>query len=1320
MKPNIKLLALNTVFTVSSVVNKLKAFAASALLTGGICIATAPTFASDIEMYKVPEVSIGETTLLFMLDTSGSMGSRDDGVHTRLEYLKQGMKDVLYGSVNNEPLDGTIRIGLATFTNNKGVIKKAANALGTTGNLDVTNEKEMLFTIGNAGYECTKWHPIYETCSAWKSVSSIATGGYRAKWCYMPGGTCIIYYTTGNTRKREYRDDIYDDIKGLTASGTTPTPYAYAEAAAYLLGTTTSPRVKLKNAPMYVVDKERNRSNYYWASCQGFDSSGSKCTNWSSWTSSQNGIPASYLTGLNSGTCQTSGMPTSNYYSYDRTCYLSNDFWNRNNSYTYSGVGGNPKSDLSVLSGTNYIQPSSISEQANNPEKKECSGQGIYFLTDGQPEPGGNAPSDNGYSGTAYEAMNAALGSKGGTFRCGTSTLGKLSSYLDPQNGWSCIGSLTEALLYEDQNPANVQIKTAVVGFGKAFNGGIASNDVKDAMDWGVLGGGGWTSGSNSQDIVKSVSLFVTNLIKDIPSLSTGSSVIPEDALNPSVIQNFAYFPQFEPKVNPADKNQVWFGNMKKYYVANNGIYSSNTSIIDENLVVKNGTLQDVADIWAKPRTYDDTYPLFKKYGFISQLEDLLGANASGAKRKLLTDYKYVNGSVTKEHELVQIKHTYMTDNETKNNTAYSRQLMRLLGYTVPDSKNSLTQSELADLTLDVPPVGAPLHSDPVLLTQSGELDVQGKIVETKSRQDYVLFGTTQGLVHIADAATGKEVFAFVPKEIIETQAETFKDGGGSLTGGKNALYYGVDGEWTAHSSYVADENGKLTVGTVERSNKDVISGHQWAYGGMRMGGRSYYALDLSEISSPHLKFHINPASSQVYYYDATAKTTTSKTFNDLAKMGQSWSKPTLGYVNWKGSRKLVMFVGGGYDAGGDDGNGIFDDNKIRTGYAGYEDYDYNQSNEIGSGVYMFDAENGDLLWKASANNSADTNVKYATDSNLKYSVVSPIHTVDRNNDGLIDHLYFGDLAGQAFRVDFANDAAPLSTNFKSQVNRILNVQKITNGKGYSPRFYMPPTFTAHSSAGKPNGANIVLATFVSGDKSSPLLGAADSPSKKDTSNLEYNGVFAVYDFDAYNNNNGKYPFYSEQSPLKASRTAAALNATANLTSLKYMNDATTGASLNEWGGWYYLFKQKMDGSAVGVNGAGAGLIKGLMPLIAMENNLYVSQFDPTNNGTTTSCGAGVKGHTFATRICLPQGICTDNAKYVYNLGPGNVKLNVGQGKSSGTRELIVPDPTNAGGVNGKICEGSGCQGGGFIPAGGPIKFIPNKWYEKYSRVGNG
>ena len=66
-------------FPDESTVKKVNITALSAMITTGICLASYPTYASDIEIYKVPEESIGSTTLMFMLDVSGSMNTRDSG-----------------------------------------------------------------------------------------------------------------------------------------------------------------------------------------------------------------------------------------------------------------------------------------------------------------------------------------------------------------------------------------------------------------------------------------------------------------------------------------------------------------------------------------------------------------------------------------------------------------------------------------------------------------------------------------------------------------------------------------------------------------------------------------------------------------------------------------------------------------------------------------------------------------------------------------------------------------------------------------------------------------------------------------------------------------------------------------------------------------------------------------------------------------------------------------------------------------------------------------------------------------------------------------
>src|SRR5690606_6067100 len=52
--------------------NQFKVGTIAAAITSLIC-ASAPSFAADLEIYKIPEDSTGTATLLLMLDTSGSM-----------------------------------------------------------------------------------------------------------------------------------------------------------------------------------------------------------------------------------------------------------------------------------------------------------------------------------------------------------------------------------------------------------------------------------------------------------------------------------------------------------------------------------------------------------------------------------------------------------------------------------------------------------------------------------------------------------------------------------------------------------------------------------------------------------------------------------------------------------------------------------------------------------------------------------------------------------------------------------------------------------------------------------------------------------------------------------------------------------------------------------------------------------------------------------------------------------------------------------------------------------------------------------------------
>src|SRR5690606_34568132 len=130
----------------------------------------------------------------------------------------------------------------------------------------------------------------------------------------------------------------------------------------------------------------------------------------------------------------------------------------------------------------------------------------------------------------------------------------------------------------------------------------------KRAALWGILGEGGWYSGNSSEDVVDSVNEFISNLSKEIPSVTTGSPTIPRDALNPAELQDEAYYQTFQP--TPNTNYQLWLGNLKKFEVSENGILKgkNGANVFENDGRLKEPTYDEntgniityVEDYWAK------------------------------------------------------------------------------------------------------------------------------------------------------------------------------------------------------------------------------------------------------------------------------------------------------------------------------------------------------------------------------------------------------------------------------------------------------------------------------------------------------------------------------------------------------------------------------------------------------------------------------------------------------------------------------------------------------------------------------------------------
>lgn len=1301
--------------------NNVIAMGMSAIMTTLLCSSvTSQSQASDIDIYK--EASTANITLMFMLDISGSMtldqvgesacdipstytysNTGSDASTTSRPYTRYycnavspSTKKYLYRTQVVTTGSGWWWWNPTTTTQYQVCTNQASTISGCVWSA-VTNTSPTLSlaATGSEAYQGDNQYTYYYNSGAvekfYDRITRVKDGMYdllqgsstvtRLSDDKVIGLSAFSYASNGRTgyivvpaRRLDavvgnstQRQVLLNAIANLTAGGGTPTANAYADTAAYLMGTTTSSGSDLQ---AFFVSNQSQYNGWYKA-CVAW--SGSTCTSW------QPAASNSWYSGYDYSSQYSQGSYSANAFS------LKGYYYTGPNPYS-----GFPYSSSDSKRATNYIQPTSLSAQTST--TSQCSGQGIYVLTDGEPNGSGVS--------IAQPLMQTALGSYGNVLTC-SGTLFTDSS--TSNTGWQCISDFSQLLLNRN-NPSGAAIKTAVVGFGSDFNGltsyssaltqaqnitninnSSASTNVKNAAKWGVYAGGGWYSGASSADVVASVNGFIGQLTTNIPPVTTGAATIPVDVLNPSALQNYAYFSQFQPTPGVASTPQLWQGNLKKYNVLNGLLVDR-----DNNAIVNSsGRIVDNKDVWSTGIT-DQTMALVG--GAKAKLN--LGLDSSDVvKRKVLIN-RDSSGDAT-DTTLNQITTSYLSSSDTDR--AY---LLSLLGYNI-DPANTPTTLDGLRASSELRQLGAVMHSSPILLTNQGKISADSSGALTSSdRQDYILFGTTQGLLHVVDATTGVEKFAFVPNEMVQTQKKAFLKYD-TTSGGTNKMFYGVDAPWTNYSEYVPTTAGVLTVG----EGLNGASGKQIAYGGLRMGGRSYYALDLHDTNSPSMLFHVDPNDQRIYSSDTTVNSTT---YPELQYMGQSWSKPSVGWVRWNGTKRLVMFVGGGYDAGGTDGDGIFDTDGSRAGYAGYEgtsasDTSYTQTNRKGAGVYMFDALTGQLLWWAGANATAantSAGVQNTVSTNMQYSVVSQIRTVDRNSDGLIDHLYFGDLGGQVWRIDLNNSAPALSAFAKTPV-RLLNLNK----GAYSPRFYEMPAFTIYRASGQ----TFAVISIGSGNRSRPLF----------ESNVPTNGDTTTYQTSAYNND-AVYNIFDKdvaRSTLfdyTTSTTGSGSNTVNSYTYTVSADAAATGnrlqtidlnltnstvgqklvalgdSSVSSAGGWYYyLASNKIQSEKI------------LSTPITINSDMYVTSFDASRDGLAGDCGAGIKGESYVRKFCMPYGACSGTIVR-RSIGVGVISPSVGSSTVDGTGRVLIASAATL--ANGNTNP--------FSPYTPTDALIPIRWYE--------
>lgn len=277
-----------------------------------------------------------------------------------------------------------------------------------------------------------------------------------------------------------------------------------------------------------------------------------------------------------------------------------------------------------------------------------------------------------------------------------------------------------------------------------------------------------------------------------------------------------------------------------------------------------------------------------------------------------------------------------------------------LYGVDVDDDNNDYNNSDARE---DI--MGDPLHSKPLAINYGDKptKDKDGKLV-SENLDVRIIVGTNQGLVHMfkdSDAGSNdyevgsvSESWAFIPNELW-----------GNIPKLRENPDTGV------HSVYGMDLSPVAYTKTNAKGEVDKV----WLYLGMRSGGASYYALDISAPDSPSFKWMIN---------------SDSVGFEDL---GETWSEPIVTFL--KGQTDPVLIFGGGMAS----------------------------AQGSGQAVYIANANTGAFITKF-------------TDAGMG-SIATKVAVLDSDNDGFTDRIYASDIIGNVWRMDLAGTVSTNWTVFK-------------------------------------------------------------------------------------------------------------------------------------------------------------------------------------------------------------------------------------------------------------------------------------------------
>ena len=636
-------------------------------------------------------------------------------------------------------------------------------------------------------------------------------------------------------------------------------------------------------------------------------------------------------------------IPADGWTPLSETMYEAARYWSGMTSY----YGGSKYTDNDAFA-TKYVfdddDDYSFKGLYKQPAEYACSKNFVVLLTDGEPT------KDRGAYKLSPKLPNYPK------------VMGRSNCNGGDVDG-ACLDDIAEYLSKVDVNPkvpGKQSVTTYTIGF---------TVDLPILKRTAENSGGEYYLASD----VKSLTAALTDIVTDIfdRDISFTAPAIAVNTFNRTQNLNDLYVSVFR-----ATDEVHWPGNLKKYQLKEGEIRDAN----DKNAVNPDtGFFSDKSrNFWMDASGNDGAN--VHEGGAASRLPH-------PDDRNIYTNYHM--GDLTTPDNALRVSNSGLqyADNfgliGADNEPSITELIEYARGYDVRDDDNDPETTVRKQM-------GDSLHSQPAAVAYG---DKSG------SMKTVIFSATNDGFIHAIDAATGKEMWSFIPHSLLPNLKDLYFN--------RNIDYknYGIDGDVVP---IVADLNrdGAIEPGT------DYV----YLVFGMRRGGDRYFMMDVTNPSRPILKW-----------------------IRTFPEFGQTWSTPSVARIkinsNSVSSKEdAVLVVGGGYDTTHDT--------------AAHPD----QPDLEGAGIHMLDLDTGASIWRAGSDDNANLKLKKMT-----RSIPSRVRVIDLTGDGYADRMYAADLGGQVWRFDISNGEA---TNklVAGGVIAQLGAEGLKNpGAADTRRFYTTP-----------------------------------------------------------------------------------------------------------------------------------------------------------------------------------------------------------------------------------------------------------------------